>query len=248
MKEKIKVAFIGYNLTCGGAERNIINLAHFLQKKGIQTDIILFKQIIEYEEEYKDILKKLTIIPLLNTRNKIPKFLIPIRFMETLAKLFYVIRKNRYQILIGALEYHPFYFASFFAKLFKIKNILVFHEGIRESSFIVRFVINLLLRVAFVLADKIVCVSEGVGYSLQMVYGVPKEKIIVIYNGVDIGRINQKAEELISPEDNSLLKSQNLIITLGRLVEKKGQIHLIESFKKTQVSWLLLVRETWELS
>ncbi len=237
MKENIKVAFIGYNLTCGGAERNIINLAHYLQKKGVQADIILFKNINEYKDEYEDILKKLTIIPLLNTRNKIPKLLFFPKLIELFIRLFYMIKKNRYQLLIGALEPHPYFFAVFFAKLFKIKSVLIFNEGTREKSGLEKLITDFLLKIVLTTSSKIVCISQGVSYFLQINYQVLKRKIVVIYDGLNIQRIYQKTRELISRGDNNLLKSGDLIVTMGRLVEKKGQGYLIDSFKRIKATY-----------
>lgn len=69
------------------------------------------------------------------------------------------------------------------------------------------------------LAARIVCVSRDTKRSLVEQYGIPEEKITVIYNAVDTERFHPLATE----------KSPDSILYLGRIDKRKGIEFLIRS-------------------
>lgn len=81
-------------------------------------------------------------------------------------------------------------------------------------------------------ADKIVAISKLVKEDLEKNYRVESEKVEVIYNVCPIDEIQKKMfMKLDSKEDEFYQKGFNLI-TCGRLVEQKGQWHLIRVINK----------------
>jgi len=86
----------------------------------------------------------------------------------------------------------------------------------------------------------IVAVSEKVRQDLEF-YGIEKNKIVVIENGIDINQINEKAKKEIINFDKFTL------ISAGRLSDDKGFDTLIKAFslvnKKIQNSQLIILGE-----
>ncbi len=80
-------------------------------------------------------------------------------------------------------------------------------------------------------ADKIVALSQGVKQDLVQNYNIPSFKVDVIYNACDYNQIQNKMQE--KPEDAFLEKLSGYdVINAGRLVDEKGQWHLIRSFTR----------------
>jgi len=69
---------------------------------------------------------------------------------------------------------------------------------------------------------KIITVSEFTKSRL-IDFGIPKERIIVIPNGIDVSKYLYK---------KGILKEKNSIVTLGRLVKQKGHIYLIDAMRE----------------
>jgi alpha-maltose-1-phosphate synthase len=68
---------------------------------------------------------------------------------------------------------------------------------------------------------KIIAVSESVKKYLRLI-GVPSEKAVVIYNGVDL-------DEFVSVNTNYSIESYSTILFIGRLLPNKGLKMLIEA-------------------
>ncbi|SNB45828.1 glycosyltransferase [Geobacter sp. DSM 9736] len=78
------------------------------------------------------------------------------------------------------------------------------------------------------LADCVVCVSkEGMSDLIDICGSRISNRVRVIYNGIDIDRVQIKSEEPIEDIDIS----DNYIITVGRISYQKGLTYLLQSFK-----------------
>ncbi|MBP9773517.1 MAG: glycosyltransferase family 4 protein [Candidatus Peribacteraceae bacterium] len=75
----------------------------------------------------------------------------------------------------------------------------------------------------YMLADKIICVSDDTKLALAMLYGIPAHKLCVIENSIDFGPL---------APDQSVQKDGNTITFLGRLEERKGIWTLLKAFVK----------------
>ena len=220
--KKIKVAFIGYGLYSGGAERIALDLTYYFTTHGFITDLIIFKNINEYKYQYK----KINITTIFKKDTKIPKLLLPFKIVELIFRLYFVLRKGKYDILISFVQYHPYYLTILFAKLLKIKSILQVGENIendlKNKNILSKTLHNILLKPAFIFTDKIVCVSEGISFSLVNRFDINNEKIHVIHNGVNQKMIQKKGKEPISNRHAYLSKEKDLIVNFSRLTDKKG--------------------------
>ncbi len=84
-----------------------------------------------------------------------------------------------------------------------------------------------LIRFLYSKADSIIAVSKGVRESL-IKFGVPEDKIKVIYNPYPIEEIRKKTKEKVE----EIFENVPYIITMGRLTKQKGQWHLLRIFKE----------------
>ncbi len=78
-------------------------------------------------------------------------------------------------------------------------------------------------------SNVILAVSRGIKESLITDFGVPADKIKVMYNGVDLSQTRKLAEEKVDhPWFNE--KSLPIIISIGRLEKQKGYPYLLRAF------------------
>jgi len=77
------------------------------------------------------------------------------------------------------------------------------------------------------LADKLIAVSKATAKEAKLFYRLSDEKVVVIPNGVDIAKL---------PEDSSREKSE-VILSIGRLVWRKGFHYLINAMPRILASF-----------
>jgi len=231
-----KVCLISYSLSGGGSERNIINLAMHLKKKGWITDIMLINNIVDYKEEYKKELGSMNIISIFEKETK--GFKINLKNLFLLLKTTYsIIRKNNYDILVGGGDILPLYLSVFFAKLFKKKSVIVVSNNIRlilneyYPNRLIRYLHYHLIKVAFLTVNTIICMSKGLASDVIDTFHVPSKKINAIYNGIDIKKIHKLKDQLLPKRISSFVKGHRVIVGCGRLTPQKGFSYLIRAFR-----------------
>lgn len=82
-------------------------------------------------------------------------------------------------------------------------------------------------------ADVVIAVSEGVRQELIHDFNISENRVKVLYNPVDVLKIEVQASEDVC-DDEWFNGSVPIIMTVGRLVEQKGQWHLIRAFSKVR--------------
>ena len=97
--------------------------------------------------------------------------------------------------------------------------------------------LNLLIRIAYSsnIVNKIVTVSEEINDILEKAYGINRNRLKTIYNGIEIDYIKEKQEDKIE-NYKDIFDNEDIIkfITIGRLREQKGHRYLIEAFSKVK--------------
>ena len=92
-------------------------------------------------------------------------------------------------------------------------------------------VLKIFARFFYNRAQKIIPVSYASSQDLIEHYGIQKQKIQVIYNPIDIEKIERLSKAPLNKSFEEIF-SHPVVITMGRLMKQKAQWHLIKAFKK----------------
>ena len=87
---------------------------------------------------------------------------------------------------------------------------------------------NILMPLLYKRSDNVIAVSKGIAKEMIEMSGISSDKVKTIYNGFDLAIIDQKSQELIDPEFESLSRENLLLITHCRLSRQKNLIALLE--------------------
>lgn len=215
----IKIFFIIPTLTQGGAERVIVTLLKFLDKRQFKATILVVNM---NEEVYrKEIPKGVDIIDLKCSRvsTAMPKIIFniwrykPNIVMSTLGHLNIAIAMTRIFMPFGIK--------------FIARETIVVSEKLSRGK--LQRLWRLLHRIFYPTFDKIICQSEDMMVDLSHILGSEKN-LILINNPVDYLRIRNLARlQDQSVEEYHKDKSCTYLVAAGRLIEQKGFEMLIEA-------------------
>jgi glycosyltransferase involved in cell wall biosynthesis len=217
-----RIIFIISSLTGGGAEKVILNILKYLDRKKYNISLILF----EYKGEYLRQIPSDVKVYDLRKKNRFSLF-----------KIIFLLAYNIYpklkpDIIVSFLEYTNI--LTIISRKFSwIKPAIVISER-NYASISLKYkkmsrLRSILVKRFYPQADKIVAVSKLVAQDLIKNYGINNEKVKVIYNGVPLKYINSLATKKNIPEVN---KNIFTIIACGRLTRQKNYPLLLESFSK----------------
>jgi len=219
MKHK-KIIFFIPTLNIGGGERVVSELSLNLADD-VKINIVLFKNQTFYP--YKGKLISLN-IPLSNS------FLFKIYyFLISLSRFKKVIKRE-----------NPDYVISF-SKPANIINVLCNKKAIlRIDSFMTSAckgfkgrIYKILIKLLFNKSKMIISVSKKAANDLVKNFGIEKEKIKVIYNSIDIEKIQRLAKEPLEPEFQKIFNGP-VIINTGRISKEKNLALLVKTFKQVK--------------
>lgn len=94
-----------------------------------------------------------------------------------------------------------------------------------------RLLLSFLVRTLYRLANKIVCVSEGVKQSVVECVGQSSNSM-VIYNPVLDERVSKLSDQPLEQSDKAFVGDRTLFLNVGRLEIQKNQMLLLRSFKR----------------
>ena len=217
---KKKVFFLIPTLSMGGGERVVSELSLNLPDS-IETTIVLFKNDVFYP--YKGKLISLN-MALSNS---------------FLFKIYYFL-KGFFQFKKIVKKENPDYIISFgvAADLMSLlvspsKTLIGVHSLWSKShgGIIEKSLINLL----FNKAEKFICVSKTVAEDLKESFNIKEEKIKIIYNPIDIEKIQKQADQPIGLEYQEIFNNP-VIINMGRFSEEKNHYFLIKTFREIKKS------------
>lgn len=206
-------------LSNGGAEKAITLLASNLSKK-YNVKIVAFdnsKQDYSTDVEIIDLKTRIT-------NNKIKKI---INFIIRIYKVRRIKKTYNIDYTISFLPGPNIVncFTKYKDKIIiSVRNI---QSKLKKSYF--REIAN---QISFNKADKIVTVCESVKEDISNTYNVKNEKMITIYNTYDENKISEQKFEKLDKQELTIFKDNFVVITIGRLIEQKGQWYLIRAFKE----------------
>lgn len=211
-----KIIFLIPTLAQGGGERVVSQLSLGLDKN-IDKVIVLFKEQVSYPYSGK--------LVSLNIRFTGGCFSKVYNLAAGLFKFRSIVRKENpdYVISLGNS-------ANIINSMSGSRAIIRVDNSLSHSN--QKFwekIYKVLVKIMFKKAYKVVAVSKGLADDLVRNFKVPKEKILVIYNPINIQEIKKLSQEPLGKHD--AIFRDPVIINVGRLTQQKGQWHLIKSFK-----------------
>ena len=235
-----KILFVIETLRGGGAERALSNIVtHFPHEWSIDI-LINDKTLIEYT--YKGNLLSLSspekISPLYFIKNVIKRTL----YLRRLKK------KNNYDACVSFLEGPNI--SNIYSGNKYCKTIVSIRSQIMDehAGFFARIIDFILAKGVFCNADTVIAVSEEIAHVLVDRLKYPENKVKTIVNGYDCAWIRERMTRLPQNrmcDDFFCLNNCQVIVNVGRMVEEKGQWHLIRAFsdvvKKKSHTILLIV-------
>lgn len=221
---KKNLAIIIPTLANGGAERVASILSLFLPGNYNQHIMLYDASKVDYQhkgelidlsfeitsnpiKKFYLIIKRIIIFKKMKKRLKID---ISISFLDSVNLLNLLSKKNE-KIIVTVHSY-------------KSKVI----KGVRGK------IIKTLMTLLYNKSDRIIAVSHMVKKDLIEEFNLKADKIDVIYNSVELRKIESKKEERLEKEYEKLFSDYDVIINVGRLTKAKGQEHLIKAFAEVR--------------
>lgn len=107
------------------------------------------------------------------------------------------------------------------------KNISWIHGDVYDLTWPTMQEERELQNMSFQKARKIVCVSDNTAKSVTDLFPVHKDKVQIIYNGIDVEKVKEKAQEYTDVE---LVNKSVLFV--GRIEDNKNPLRALEVYKK----------------
>lgn len=218
-----RILFVIPSLGGGGAERACINILKGLDRERFPCTLCLFAKGGVFLSEVPSDIRLYDLGGHLRYDFRlIPRLSRIIRHEQPSVVLSFLRYANAITVLAATLSRHG--------------AAIVLNEQNYPSVEMPRFRWSTLRRAAirrlYARADVIIAISEGVAGDLTAAFHVPRHRIAVIPNPVDVSRIRLLAQE---PVDHPWFNGDEpVIIAVGRLEAQKGYPDLIEAFSILQ--------------
>ena len=116
---------------------------------------------------------------------------------------------------------------------------IVYKKSNQHANFLIKRLYNSNL------VDKIVLVSNELQDIMEEDYQIRKDKMITLYNGIEIEKIREKKDKVVLDYKEFFKKNTIKFITVGRLHDDKGHEYLIDAFcevrKEIKSSKLIII-------
>lgn len=223
------VLFIISTLEGGGAERTLSNIVtHF--PGDWHVDILLNNKLfIQYP--YKG---NILSLDLPEYGEKKPALCLLKEVAKKTLYLKKIKKKNRYDACISFLPSSNISNALSGKKYGK--TIVSIHSNIvnNEGRFVNKMFLFFFIKILYRRTDRIIAVSEEIALEIKRKLKLPEDRIRAIINGCDIAFIREKMHIVPKEGENRKIcgEGQKIVLTVGRMVEEKGQWHLIRAFSE----------------
>jgi len=193
----------------GGLENYLFNIC-----KGLPKDkIIVLMDSEDFSKSGKSNLQTEN-LKIYQTKFFAWKFLKP-SWLPLIWKIYRFVKKEKIEILQFGHYAHYCLIGTLLAKLLKLKILIYFHGidlWIHQRKKIDRWLMKLNLKNA----DKLIANSNFIKNEISNL-GIPKEKVVVVYPGVNVEKFKN-----LNSKKTSDLANKKIILSLGRLIKLKG--------------------------
>lgn len=236
-----RVLFVISSLKGGGAERTLSNIVTHLPDEWYIDILVNDIRLIDYPYKgnvlslsLKDFKKRKTVIYFIR------------EVIQRTVYLRKIKKENNYDACISFLPSANF--SNVLSGNKYCKTIVSIHGDIFREAYggIGKIGVFLCMKVLYFHADKIITVSKEIALGLISQLKLPEDKVDTIVNGYDRELIHASMVTIPKNEKirNLLRENQKIVITVGRMVDEKGQWHLIRAFStvaKQEPEAILLV-------
>jgi len=214
------------SLKAGGAER----VAQILSEK-IADEIIML-------ENDQDFSVNLPVKKLSNHNSKTSSILKVLSIPLYTFRCRKIIKKN--DVVVSFIERANF--VNILSKIFfGNKAIITIHTGLTKNfKNKTKILYYFLIKILYPMADMIVPVSLGICKDLMNFTKINPQKIKVIYNPIELEKIEKLSEEEI-PDEYKNIFLNDVIITAGRLTKEKAHWNLLKVFKEAEIKAKLVI-------
>lgn len=215
------------SLTIGGVETSLLSFIKTL-KKYYEIDLYVLKGGNLKKEFEKEV--KVNYIKMPNIKSKLIFRIYKNLFFKTLTKKF----KNSKKYDISIAYYGINNFCDSFALAANARKHFIWVHNNFETAYklsplkLILKVRNRIIKKKFIQFDKIISVSESAKQGFINIMNIPKERIEVINNLIDVEKINKNATE----ECELNINGENNLIYVGRLTKSKKVDSLLYEFIK----------------
>ncbi len=232
---KKRIYFLINSLEGWWAERVITTISDNLNQN-CDITIITLKNI-----NFFDLPSHVRHLPLSNIKNNLLMFLCIPYYVYKLRK---ILRKHSFDWWMSSLE-----IANFVHILANKNAKIAFETSIYFFTGIVWFLHKALIRWLYPKAASIKVNSEENKYSLADYLHIPERKIQVIYNPIDLKKIEEKKHEAIPQDLYDAMQWKKVFITTGRLIPSKHHSKIISALKmvhdKLDKDRIFLILSDW---
>lgn len=218
--DKKKLMFLIPSLDVGGAEKVTLNILKKINKSNYEVLLV----VLNGEGPLKNTVPENVKLIIVNSE----------RLRYALFDIAKILRKTNPDYIFSTIGYLNL--AMIFLKhLLHLKARLIIREAstpskyFEQMSWINKMIQKKLYKNLYPKADKIIAQCESMKIDLVEYVGIPTDKIVTIYNPIDIYDIGNKSKEYFPIEFNN---NSTKIVSVGRLVEAKGLDTLLKAFKK----------------
>ena len=210
---KIKIVYVVPTLDSGGAERFLVDLILNLDRDIYEATLILFKRGGLWLKELEEANVSVIIL------NK--KYLIDFANFLSILKNLKKIKPTIVHTQLGGDLY-----GRLAAKILNIPVIISTEQNLNPDE---KFISNAIKKITSRMASKIVAISGAVKNDLIKRYKISADKIVVIYNGLNINKFLNFNKEI---KTTSSEPRKIILGTIGRLSPQKGHSVLINALAR----------------
>ncbi len=217
--QRKRILFTLTDLHAGGAQRVILTLLRHLSREDFELEVALVRKEGRFLSDVPDD------VPVHDLQAR--------RVIHAGPAIIALAKKSRPDIIFSTLSYMNIYLLLLRPFLPRGTRVIV-REAIAVSSayktWKMSWIWPLLFRVLYRRADQIICQCEFMAKDLEKQFGVPHDRISIIYNPVDADGIRDRAEQ--GPNPFSEHGSGPHLVAAGRIAPQKGFDLLIQALPR----------------